>query len=157
MVLEGLRKLLTGEGSSGRGEPVNDEHRLRVATCALLLEAMHADDAVDAAESSLLNAAVAQRFGLPPEEVADLLAAADTQRREASDLFRFTRLINEHFTRPRKLAVVASLWRVVYSDGRLEEREDALMHRVANLLQLRHEELIALKLQVKAERPAEPR
>lgn len=156
-MLEGLRKLLAGERSSGQSEPVNDERRLRVATCALLLEAMHADETVDAAESSLLNASVAQRFGLPPEEVADLLAAADTQRREASDLFRFTRLINEHFTRAQKFAVVASLWRVVYSDGRLEEREDALMHRVANLLQLRHEELIALKLQVKAERTEGPR
>ena len=100
---------------------------------------------------------VAQRFGLAPDEVADLLASADRQRREASDLFRFTRLINEHFTRAQKFAVVELLWRVVYSDGRLEAREDALLHRVANLLQLRHEELIALKLQVKAERAEGPR
>jgi uncharacterized tellurite resistance protein B-like protein len=156
-VLEGLRKLLSGEGASGPREPVNEEHRLRVATCALLLEAMHADDAIDDAESSVLHEAVARRFDLPPEEVVDLLASADRQRRDASDLFRFTRLINEHFTRSQKFAVVESLWRVVYSDGQLEAREDALMHRIANLLQLRHEELIALKLRVKAELSDGPR
>jgi uncharacterized tellurite resistance protein B-like protein len=150
-VLEALRKLMTGEGSAGRPEPGDENRRLRVATCALLLEAVHADDAVDDAESSLLRDVIARRFELAPDEVADLLASAERQRREATDLFSFTRLINDHFTRPQKLAVVELLWRVVYSDGRLEAREDALLHRVANLLQLRHDELIALKLQVKAE------
>jgi uncharacterized tellurite resistance protein B-like protein len=150
-VLDALRKLMTGEGPVGRAEPVDEKRRLRVATCALLLEAVHADDAVDDAESALLRGVIARRFELAPDEVADLLASAERQRREATDLFSFTRLINEHFTRPQKLAVVELLWRVVYSDGRLEAREDALLHRVANLLQLRHDELIALKLQVKAE------
>ncbi len=156
-MLEALRKLMTGEGTPGRAAPVDENHRLRVATCALLLEAVDADDVTDEAESSTLHDLVARRFDLAPEEVADLLAAADRQRRDASDLFGFTRLISEHFTRPQKLAVVELLWRVVYSDGRLEAREDALLHRVANLLQLRHEELIALKLRVKAEAADGPR
>jgi uncharacterized tellurite resistance protein B-like protein len=155
-VLESLRKLLVGSGTSQRAAPVDEARRLRVATCALLLEAMHADEAIDDAESSLLRDAVAQRFELAPEEVADLLAVAEEQRRAANDLFGFTRVINENFTRAQKLAVVELLWRVVYSDGRLEAREDALLHRVANLLQLRHDELIALKLQVKAERTDGP-
>lgn len=155
-MLDALRKLMTGERPAGPVAPVDEMRRLRVATCALLLEAVHADDEVDDAESSVLHDAVARRFGLAPDEVADLLASADRQRREASDLFSFTRLINEHFTHAQKLAVVELLWRVVYSDGRLEAREDALLHRVANLLQLRHEELIALKLQVKAQRADGP-
>jgi uncharacterized tellurite resistance protein B-like protein len=150
-VLEALRKLMTGEGQADRAAPVDEKRRLRVATCALLLEAVHADDEVAEVEASTLRDIVARRFELAPDEAADLLASADWQRREASDLFGFTRLINEHFTRAQKLAVVELLWRVVFSDGRLEAREDALLHRVANLLQLRHEELIALKLQVKAE------
>jgi len=155
-VLESLRKLLVGSGTSPAARPDEEQRRLRVATCVLLLEAMHADDAVDDAESSLLRSAVARRFELPPDEVADLLAMAEGQRRSATDLFSFTRVINEHFTRAQKLAVVELLWRVVYSDGQLEAREDALLHRVANLLQLRHDELIALKLQVKAEQGDRP-
>jgi uncharacterized tellurite resistance protein B-like protein len=155
-VLESLRKLLVGSGTSPTARPDEEQRRLRVATCVLLLEAMHADDAVDDAESSLLRSAVARRFELPPDEVADLLAMAEGQRRSATDLFSFTRVINEHFTRAQKLAVVELLWRVVYSDGQLEAREDALLHRVANLLQLRHDELIALKLQVKAEQGDRP-
>ena len=156
-MLEALRKLMMGESPTGRAAPVDEQRRLRVATCALLLEAVHADDETADAESSVMHEMVAKRFELAPEEVADLLASAERQRREASDLFGFTRLISEHFTRGQKLAVVELLWRVVYSDGRLEAREDALLHRVANLLQLRHEELIALKLQVKAEQSEGPR
>lgn len=152
-MLESLRRFLTQAEPDDRGGG-DDLHRLRVATSVLLLEAMNADDALDEAEWSLLNEIVATRFQLPPAAVADLLALADQQRRNAGDLYGFTRLINDHFTRPQKLAVVELLWRVVYSDGRLEAREDALLHRVANLLQLRQEELIALKLQVRDERNA---
>lgn len=149
-MLESLRRLLTQESSADR--TVGDEkHRLRVATCALLLEAMNADDELNEAEWASLRDIVARRFDLEPAAVADLLVLADQQRRSASDLYGFTRVINDHFTRPQKLAVVELLWRVVFSDGRLEAREDALLHRVANLLQLRHEELIALKLQVRDE------
>jgi uncharacterized tellurite resistance protein B-like protein len=47
------------------------------------------------------------------------------------------------------LAVLELLWQVVYNDGVLEAREDALMHKMGTLLGVRHEELMALKLKVK--------
>ena len=151
-MIETVRRLLPGEGQTAAAGPDDERRRLRVATCVLLLEVAHADDTLAETEDATVRDAAAVRFGLGPDEIADLLALADRQRHDASDLYRFARLINEHFTRPQKLAIVELLWRVVYSDGRLEQREDAVMHRVARLLQLRNEELIALKLQVKAGR-----
>jgi uncharacterized tellurite resistance protein B-like protein len=128
--------------------PLDDATRLRIATCALLLEAAHADKDFSADERRLVAELVAERFGLGRADAEELLALADGERREADDLYQFTRLVDADFPRSRKLAVVELMWRVVYSDGVLEAHENALMHKVANLLGLRHDELIALKLKV---------
>ena len=80
---------------------------------------------------------------------AALLMVADQERRQSTDLYQFTRLIEDQFDRAEKLAVLEELWRVVYSDGQLEAHEDALLHKLCTLLGLKHQELIALKLRVK--------
>ena len=133
--------------ADGAGD--DEERRLRVATCALLLEVAHADQEFSVQERETVAGIVGRRFGLDVADAADLIALADEERRDADGLYGFARLINDEYPRPRKLAVVDLLWRVVYSDGVLEAHEDALMHRIGKLLGLRHEELIAVKLRVK--------
>ena len=127
----------------------DEERRLQVATCALLLEAAHADDDFSADERALVEKVLAKRFGLSPEQTAELVALAEEERRRQQDLYEFARLINDTYTKPRKLAVIELLWDVVYSDGVLAAHEDALMHKVARLLGLRNQELMAVKAQVR--------
>jgi uncharacterized tellurite resistance protein B-like protein len=126
-----------------------DENHLQVATCALLLEAAHADSDFTAQEEEAIAKMVTKRFGLDPEQTSELLHVADGERRASGDLYQFAKLINDSFTRARKLAILELLWQVVYSDGVLEAHEDALMHKMGTLLGIRHEELMALKLRVK--------
>lgn len=132
----------------GDRAPLDDAARLRIATCALLLEAAHADRDFSAQERRLVADLVARRFGLDDADAAELLQLAEQERTAADDLFQFTRLVDADFPRSRKLAVVELMWRVVYSDGVLEAHEDALMRKVAKLLSVRPDELIALKLRV---------
>ncbi len=124
-------------------------HPLEVATCALLLEVAHVDNEFSAGERKTIAGLLRQRFQLTPEEAGSLIEMADRERTQSTDMYQFARLINKEFSRSRKLAVLELLWQVVYSDGVLEAHEDALMHRMSNLLGLRHEELIALKLKIK--------
>jgi len=127
----------------------NDLNKLQVATCALLLEAAHADSDFTAEEEATIARMVGERFGLDAEQTAELLHVADEERQSSGDLYQFARLVNDSFTHPRKLAVLELLWQVVYNDGVLEAHEDALMHKMGTLLGVRHEELMALKLKVK--------
>jgi len=132
------------------GETAQDEQqRLRVATCALLLEAAHADNEFTPEERSKIGDLVSRRFGLDAGETAELMALAEAERATSDDLYQFARLINEGFSHPRKLAIVELLWEVVYSDDVLEAHEDALMHKLGTVLGVRHQELMALKVKVK--------
>jgi uncharacterized tellurite resistance protein B-like protein len=134
---------------------VGADRRLQIATCALLLEVAHADDDFSADERALVRDLLRDRFELTEAQARELMALAEEQRGASTDLYQFARLINDRFDRPQKLAVLAELWRIVYSDGRLEAHEDALLHKLANLFGLRHQELITLKLQVKREQPGD--
>jgi len=148
-VLDRLQKFFSE--SIAPAEPEDDAHRLRVATCVLLLEAAQADDEFSEAERATIGVIVGERFQLGEGEAAALLAMAQEELEAAGDLYQFTRLIDDSFTRARKLAILELLWRVVYSDGVLEAHEDALMHRMGKMLGIRHEELMALKIRVKNE------
>lgn len=131
------------------GNETDDAQRLQVATCVLLLEAAHADDEFSQVEQERIVNLVQRRFQLEEGEAGRLVALAHEARRAEEGLYGFTRLVNENYTRPRKLAILELLWEVVYSDGVLEAHEDALMHKLGTLLGVRHEELMALKVQVK--------
>ena len=115
----------------------------RRAVCLLLVSAARADGKFSVAEARKIAQLVSKHFNLPPDETAELvtLAAADDQQ----DLFPAARILNEQFTRDQRREVLEAMWRVVYSDGQLEAHEEALMHRVAKLLDIPHRDLIALK------------
>lgn len=136
----------------GRSGPQDEARRLQVATCALLLEAAQADRDFSAQERDKIAGIVAARFGLAAADATELLDLAERERSGSDDLYQFARLINDHFTHPRKLAIAELLWEVVYSDDVLAAQEDALMHKLGTILGLRHQELMALKVKVKNSR-----
>ncbi len=137
-----------GGDSESKSGAIDEQQQLRVATCVLLLEVAHADDEFSADEQVTIDKMVARRFSLDAAETAELLALAEKER-EGGDLYRFARLVNENYPRARKLAVLELLWEIVFTDGVLEAHEDALMHKLGNLLGIRHEELMALKVRVR--------
>ena len=55
-------------------------------------------------------------------------------------------LISQNYTEVEKVRVVELLWKLIYSDGKLDQHEDYLVHRLASLLGLHHKQLIAAKL-----------
>ncbi len=147
-----LQKMLQG-ALSPAPEPQDEAARVRLATAVLLLEAAHADSEFSDVERTAIHAVVRGRFGLSDGDSVELLAAAEQARWESGDLYRFARQLNDSFPLPRKLAVVELLWEIVYSDGMLEAHEDALMHKVGNLLGIRLEDLMALKRKAQGRSP----
>lgn len=143
-----LQRLVQGTLAPG-GSEQDEASRLRLATAVLLLEAAHADSEFNDGERAAVSRMLRARFALDDAAAAALLEAAEQARWESGDLYQFARQLNESFPLPRKLAVAELLWEVVFSDGVLEAHEDALMHKVGNLLGIRHEDLMALKRKVR--------
>jgi uncharacterized tellurite resistance protein B-like protein len=122
---------------------------LHVATAALLIEMMRMDGEVTEGERERVVHALETKFGLPPQDIAELLQLAETQAREATDYFRFTSLIKNHFNAAARERLVEYLWTVAYADGELHRHEEHLVRKIADLLHVSHRSFIAAKLRAR--------
>jgi uncharacterized tellurite resistance protein B-like protein len=125
-----------------------DEHRLQVATAALIAEVMRLDGQAEPERRAFLDA-VRRRFSLSDDEASTLVALAETEAREAVDYYQFTSLINRAFSAHEKAHVVELMWEVAYADGTLSAHEQHVMRKIADLLYVSHGDYIAAKLRAK--------
>jgi uncharacterized tellurite resistance protein B-like protein len=130
------------EGDSGSQD---QDRPLRLAVAALLLEMTRMDDSVEPEECAAVEGAIRAHFDLTEEEARDLVNLADAQRREATDYFQFTSLINQHYSPEQRVQVIEQLWRVAYADAELHRYEEHLVRKVAELLHVPHGAFIAAK------------
>lgn len=120
-----------------------------IAACALLLEIAHADDVFGPEERERILRAVREDLGVPSEDVEEVVRLAEEERRESVDLYQFTKLVGEKFTRPQRLRLLEVIWGVVYADGQMTAVENQLARRIAELLGFQHPEVQAVRERVK--------
>jgi uncharacterized tellurite resistance protein B-like protein len=137
-MLEGLKRFFSASmAPPDDAEPGVEARELRLAGCALLLELAHADQEFTEDERQQVENAVRRHWGLEAEQVEELLALAEKERRHATDLWQFTNLIREHYSLGQKMVLAEVMWGVVYSDGELSSREEYLIRKVSHLLGLK--------------------
>lgn len=110
------------------------QHALQVATAALLFEVMRTDGELKDVERHAMTAAIKKNFSLSAEETATLSRLAKEAAEQAVDYYRFTELINKHYTVEQKEQVVEYMWQVAAADHEIDRFERTLVHKVADLL-----------------------
>lgn len=133
-----------GTAADGTGEA--EEHALRLATAALLVEMTRMDDQVRQVEQDAVMAAIRERFDLAEAETRRIVELAEAEAQQATDYFQFTSLINRSFSPRQKAKVVEYLWQVAYADGHLDSHEEHMIRRLADLLHVSHGAYINAKL-----------
>ena len=126
----------------------NAEHDIRVAACALFLEMARIDESFTQEETATILSILRDKYGLSQEHADALMAAADDELKDSIDYWQFARLINENYSTEEKIAVIETLWQIVYVDGKLDKHEDHLIHKLSTLLRLSHNQLIDAKLKI---------
>jgi uncharacterized tellurite resistance protein B-like protein len=147
MGIQGIRNFFLSRLSPG--EPAQGPDPVAIAACALLLEIAHADDVFAEEERSRILRAVREDLGVAPEDVEEVVRLAEEERRESVDLYQFTRLVGERFSREQRLRLIEVIWGIVYADGTLTAVENQLARRVAELLGFQHPEVQAVRERVK--------
>lgn len=118
------------------------EHAARLATAALLIEAMHADHGISDVERRAVEAAIVEIFALDAAETAELIRLAEHEVKGATSLYPFTSLVDRHFSPQQKSHIIELLWTVVFSDAIKDKHEEHLVRRIADLLHVPHGEFV---------------
>lgn len=127
----------------------DESERIQIATCIILLEVAKSDDEFSSIEKTTLTAILKKKFKLSEEASEELMEIANRKREKSIDLWEFTHIINKNYTKEEKRKVVEAVWQIIYSDEKLDKYEDHFVHKLAKLLQLKHNDLIEAKLKIK--------
>jgi uncharacterized tellurite resistance protein B-like protein len=148
-----FRKLIgSGEESSGGAEASakdrSSERDVLLAACAVFLEMARIDNEFDEREAAQILRVFENEYGLSAADVRELEKASLETLAKSKDYWTLTNVINQHYTNEEKFRLVKLLWELVYADGKMEEHENYLMHKLARLLHLTHRDLVDAKLEV---------
>jgi len=136
---------------TGRTSEVQPRERydpLLLATAAVLLEIAYADGTFTPAEDGNVADFLTRSFSLQAEDAQSLLEAADEIRKKTVDHFALTHYIRKNTPLEQRIEIVKTMWRLVYSDGRLTDYEGYLVRKLADLLGLEHHVMIGAKSEV---------
>jgi uncharacterized tellurite resistance protein B-like protein len=142
-MIDKLKKLFTDPG--GTAERSAEETR-KLAAAALLVEVARADFRQDAEEEAAMLELLCASLDIDRRTVTALISEANDAVDEATSLYEFTRLVNDHYSYDEKYALISSMWQVAYADKSLNKYEEHLIRRVAELIYLTHEDFIRGKL-----------
>ena len=137
--------------SSTGGAHRTPEKALQLATVSLLIEVSRADHHVSPEERASIIAAVRRLFHLTPQETEEIVALAEQEFDEATCMFEFTRLINDHFDHRQKVCVVENLWRIALADQDKDKYEEHIIRRIADLIHVSHKDFIRARHAVEEE------
>lgn len=136
-MIERLKMLFAGpEGN----QPEPDSHQLAVAATALMVQLSRVDQHEDERELKAIVDGAVKAHQVSREEAEEILADALGHADDAVSMYEFTGLINEHLNQEDKQALLESIWRVAFADGRIDKYEEHLIRRMADLLHLNHRE-----------------
>jgi len=130
-------------------EKVDQERKLEIATCVILLEAATGDSKLSKEELQKIIELLKEKFQLSDSSVSELIETSKKEREGSTGVWPYTHLINEDLTIEEKYELMGMIWKVIYSDKTLDEFENYIAHELLNLLNLDHNKFIELKLKVK--------
>ncbi len=124
------------------------EEKINLAAAALLIEVAYSDNNIAEVEQGALKNLLVQQFDIPNRLIDELVAHAESEVREASSAYEFTRAINAYFETEEKYALVQAMWQIAYADGNLDRYEESMIRKLADLLYVSHSDFIRAKLSI---------
>ncbi|MFK5892581.1 MAG: TerB family tellurite resistance protein [Pseudomonadota bacterium] len=126
----------------------NSQHQLQLATTALFIEMMLQDDKQHSEEKNAVKNAIKTSLNVSSNEIDELFSLAEEELKNATDYHQFTQLINKNFDKFQKIKIIENLWSIAYSDSQLDDLEEHMVRKIAELIHVPHIQFIKAKLKM---------
>lgn len=132
------------------GEPVSSGMSKTDLTCAaLFIEVINSDHELDDREHHEFLSVLKQHYNIDESDLEELTELAKAEAQNATSLYEFTRLINDNYDYEQKTALIENMWRIAFSDKKLDKYEDHLIRKITELIYVSHSDFIKTKLKVR--------
>ena len=150
-----LKKILNG--SQNRQEIIsssvkpNNEKKIQIAACALLVEIGKADSNFTNEERKKIISIMKNTFNVEEDYVNELIELSEKNFDENESIYEYTTIINNNFTNNEKFELLKNIWRLIYTDDNLSRYEEHLVKMIGTLLNIEYSNIIGAKLLIKEE------
>lgn len=148
MLLRSIKHLINELIEDDAAGDIITEKQLRIAAAALLVEVMLIDNVVEAEEHDMIQRLLCSGFDLSRQQAEEMMASAKRQLEQSTDYYQFTSFLNKGYDMEQKIRLIKYLWEVAFADGQLDDYEDYMVRKVADLLYVPHDQLIKMRNQV---------
>lgn len=130
--------LVAGFVKSLAGRHTDDDGHAdcRVAAMALMYHVIRTDGAVGRAERKVFDQTVQRYFDSEGADIKALSSKAQQAYRESTDVYQFAQVLQRQLTKNECEAFISILWQLGYADGTIDELEQNLIERIAEILQV---------------------
>ena len=150
-----LKKILNG--SQNRQENIgssfkpNNEKKLQIAACALLVEIGNADNNFTDVERKKIISIMKDTFNIEEDYINELIELSEKNFDENESIYEYTSIINDNFSIEEKFELLKNIWRLIYTDDNLNRYEEHLVKMIGSLLNIEYSNIIGAKLLIKEE------
>ena len=124
----------------------NEEfNTLQIAISTLMIQTAVYDGVFDEQEKSKILELIKNYFNFNENQKIQLFAVAMKANDESNDMQQFTRTLNDTLSEEEKLIIIEMLWKIIISDGRIDDYENALIRKISGLLYINDKEVGEIK------------
>ena len=127
---------------------VNDLHETQLSAACLLLSVAEADEILEKRELDTIQDILKDFFSIADNDAFLLLQEAQDKMKNATGLFVFGQHLNTVFDHSDRLDFISCVFEVAYADGDLHYLEHHTVKKIANILNVNREDILASKSEI---------
>jgi len=107
---------------------------VQIAISTLMIQTAVYDGVFDEQEKSEILELIKKYFNFNEDQKLSLFKIAMKVNDDSNDMQQFTRVLNDNLSEEEKLNIIEMLWKIIISDGRIDDYENALIRKISGLL-----------------------
>ena len=124
---------------------MNDSHETQLSATCLLLSVAEADEILEKQELDTIQDILKDFFSIADNDAYKLIQEAKDKMKNATGLFVFGQHLNTVFDHTDRLDFISCVFEVAYADGDLHYLEHNTVKKIANILNVNREDILASK------------
>ena len=118
---------------------------VQIAISTLMIQTAIYDGVFDEQEKSKILELIKKYFNLNEDQKLSLFKIAIKVNDDSNDMQQFTRILNNSLSEEEKLNIIEMLWKIVISDGHIDDYENTLIRKVSGLLYINDRDVGKIK------------
>jgi len=107
---------------------------VQIAISTLMIQTAVYDGVFDEQEKSEILELIKKYFNFNEDQKLSLFKIAMKVNDDSNDMQQFTRVLNDNLSEEEKLNIIEMLWKIIISDGHIDDYENALIRKISGLL-----------------------